>query len=219
MGTNKTDRVICSPDSVSTSMVVTPSCLKAVGSPPNAEMLIFSQLCGEILSFCANLLDINERCAPSSNSILASVCLPLTQTGATAVFNKQTELLTGLVVEPGGTIAAVTAVGLSGVVSVVVVTAVFCSVVVCEVVSGFTVTSDGLVNSAPQRLEWCFCLQDLQQNFDVHCEILWCPKQLKQFFPFFTISRRWLGSFTFSHHVEGCVPLQNKQLLLLRCVW
>ena len=34
-----------------------------------------------------------------------------------------------------------------------------------------------------QRLMWCLCLQDLQRNFNVHCETLWCPRQLKQFSP------------------------------------
>ena len=58
IATNKTDKVTCSPESVSMLTAVTPSCLKDDGSPPNAEILTFSQLCREILSFCANLLDI-----------------------------------------------------------------------------------------------------------------------------------------------------------------
>ena len=60
--------------------------------------------------FCANLLDIKERCAPSSNSMLASAHLPFTQTGATPVFSKQTGMLAGLVADSGGMIAGVTAV-------------------------------------------------------------------------------------------------------------
>ena len=68
--------------------VVTPKCLND-SSPPSAKMLILSLCNGEILEFCASLLDINERCAPSSNKIFASACLPFTQTGVTAVFNRQ----------------------------------------------------------------------------------------------------------------------------------
>jgi len=121
--------------------VVTPSCLKDGGSPPNAKILILSQLCGEILSFCANMLDIKERCAPSSNSMLASIHLPCTQTGATAVFSKQTGLLVGLVAESSGIIEAVTAVGCSAVLSVLLVTNGFGLGAVCDVVSGFVVMS------------------------------------------------------------------------------
>ena len=68
--------------------VVTPKCLND-GSPPSAEMLILSLCNGEILSFCASLLDINECCAPSSYKIFASARLPFTQTGVTAVFSRQ----------------------------------------------------------------------------------------------------------------------------------
>ena len=112
IGTNNTDKDICSPSYVSMLTVVTPNCLRDDASPPNAEMLIFSLSCGEILSFCANLLDVKEHCTPSSNNMLASARLPFSQTGATAVFSKQTGLLAGLVAESGGMIAAVTAVDL-----------------------------------------------------------------------------------------------------------
>ena len=47
--TNSTDKKICSPGSVFMLTVVTPSCLRDDGSPPNAEMLMFSLSCGEIL--------------------------------------------------------------------------------------------------------------------------------------------------------------------------
>ena len=116
---------------------------------PNAEI---SQLCGDILSFCANLLDIKEHYTPSSNSISASVHLPCTLTGATAVFSKQTGLVVGLVAESGGIIAAVTAVGCSAVPSVLLVTKSFGLKTVCGVVSGYVMMSSGLLNSAPQRL-------------------------------------------------------------------
>jgi len=84
-----------------------------------------------MFSFCANLLDINERCAPSSNKMLASVHLPFTLTGATAVFNKQMVLLPE---DSGGMMAAVPAVD---VVSVLLVSDGFGSVTVCDVASGF----------------------------------------------------------------------------------
>jgi len=54
--------------------------------------------------------------------MLASICLPCTQTGANVVFSKHTGLLMGLVAESGGIIAAVTAVGCSAVLSVLLVT-------------------------------------------------------------------------------------------------
>jgi len=84
--------------------------------------------------------------------MLASVRHPCTQTGATAVFNKQMRLLIGLVGESSGMIAAVTAVGFCVVPSVLLVTDSFGLETVCDVVSGFVVTTCGLLNSAPQSL-------------------------------------------------------------------
>jgi len=96
-----------------------------------------------------------------------------TLTGAAAAFGKQTGLLAGFVIESGGMIAAVTAVRSSDVPSgLLVADDDFSSETVRIVVSGFVVTPSGLLNSVPQRLEWCFCLQDLQRNFNVHCETL-----------------------------------------------
>lgn len=103
--------------SISILTVVTPKCLNDVGFSPIAEMLIPLLCCGIILSFCASLLDINECCAPSSNKMSACARLPFTQTGVTAVFSIQMELLVELFTVSGGMIAAVTEVGLSDVFS------------------------------------------------------------------------------------------------------
>ena len=78
IGTNKTDRVIGSPVSVSTLTVEIPKCLNDVCFSPNAEMLIPSLCFGVILDFCASLLDINECCAPSSNKMFACAFVSLT---------------------------------------------------------------------------------------------------------------------------------------------
>jgi len=67
------------------------------------------------------LLDIKECCAPSSNSILASLHRPCTQTGAIAVFSMQTGLLISLVVESSGMVAAIKAFGFPAFLSVLVV--------------------------------------------------------------------------------------------------
>jgi len=75
--------------------------------------------------------------------MLASAHLPFTQTGATAVFSKQAGMLAGLVAESGGMIAGVTAVESSDVPSGLLMT------LVQKQMSGFVVTSCGLLNSAP----------------------------------------------------------------------
>ena len=58
----------------------------------------------------------------------------------------------------GGIIAAVTVVGFVAVVSVIPVLLI-CVVVACVATGGVAAGSAGVLNSAPQRLVWCFCLK------------------------------------------------------------
>jgi len=88
-GTISTDIGINSPDSVSTFTVATPSFCVVADVVPNDATVISTVEVGEICSSLAISVEINDRCAPSSNRMLACVFMFPATMGATAVLRRQ----------------------------------------------------------------------------------------------------------------------------------
>ena len=112
-------------------------------------------------------------------------------------------------------IAAVREFGLSDVFSGVLVSDLLSAVVFCDVVSDLVAVSCDLVNLSPQRLEWCFCLHDLQRNFDVHCATL--SQAVETIFPS-SQSPNVVGNQLHSHTCKEMWPL-TEQAGILPALW
>ena len=84
---------IGSPDSVSTSIVATPSFCCVMDDDPDDATAMSVCIVGEI---CNSLAILVDSCAPSSNRMLALDLLPLAIVDATAVLGRQAVLLRAL---------------------------------------------------------------------------------------------------------------------------